>query len=173
LIDFAFGDNVVGVAASYSNDKINVFVEGNSNDKATSVGASSTLDLAGNSVDFKAVYDVATKKVTADVGTKVDDLTVGVNFNTEDQEAVLTLSKPLDASNDISPSVNVNTGEVKVGWLRKWEGGSLKTTFAPNDKEVELVWTDNGVNGAWVTTATVPIENQSATKISFARNWNY
>jgi hypothetical protein len=39
--------------------------------------------------------------------------------------------------------------------------------------KVSLEWTDNGSSGSWTTTAEVPLEDRSNTKISFARDWNY
>lgn len=173
LIDLDIAESAVGMAASWKNDKVAVLVEGNTTDKVTLLGASTHFDISGTKVDVKGEYCLLTKKLAATVAATIDDIVATVKYDTKDKEAVLSVSKPLDSNNDLTPSVNVNTGAVKVAWLRKWEGGSLDTSFSPNDKELTFVWKDNGVNGVWTTTATVPIEEQGNTKITFARDWNY
>ena len=61
---------------------------------------------------------------------------------------------------------------MKYGWTRNWTGGSLESEYTPGDK-LSLAWKDNGANGQWTTKADIPIENQSNTKVSFSRDWNY
>ena len=61
---------------------------------------------------------------------------------------------------------------MKYGWVRHWNGGSLESEYTPGDK-LALSWKDNGANGQWTTKADIPLENQSNTKVSFSRDWNY
>lgn len=159
------------MSATYANSKFDVTVDANSKDKVTNVGAATTLDLSGNKVKVNAGYDLLSKVIKGKASVAIDDATATVSYCTEKKDAILEVAKPIDADNTIIPSIS-QSGAIKVGWLRKWTGGSVKTTFYPDDK-VELEWKDQGVNGVWTTTAEVPLKNHQASKVSFSRDWNY
>ena len=72
----------------------------------------------------------------------------------------MSVTRCIDAKNEVSPSVSLKNGDVAYGYTRKWEGGALKSKLFPGEK-VEVEWTDNGSQGTWTTTAEVPLDNRS------------
>lgn len=162
----------VAVSADWSNGKLEVSLEGNSAEKLTMVGAKTNFEVQGRKVDVEAEYNVQSKVISGEAGVHVDDLVATLKYDTEKKDAVVSVAKPIDDSNTVIPSYALNSGTMKLGWLRKWTGGSLETTFHPDDKVV-LEWKDEGVNGVWTTTAEVPLSDRTKSKVSFSRDWNY
>jgi hypothetical protein len=155
---FCFGDEtVMDFNTIWSNDRVEVFVEGDSNVNISSIGAATTLYIAESSVDLKCVYKLLTKETSLDMRTVLNEIGVNINVdgNSSHQDATLTLSVPLDIDNDFIPSINVKTRDFQIGWRRKWEGGSFKATYIPKEKATEIIWTDDGVNCTWVTSVKV------------------
>jgi hypothetical protein len=102
----------------------------------------------------------------------VDDTTVKLEYDNVDKNALLSVSQKLDASNTVKPTISLKNGDMSYGWTRSWTGGSVDTTYFPGDR-VDVEWKDNGANGVWTTKAEIPVDDHSATKISFSRDFNY
>ena len=84
----------------------------------------------------------------------------------------LSVDHRLDRSNIISPSISLRTGSIKYGWLRKWSGGSLKTSLHPGEK-VSFDWRDESETGTWNTHADIPLDDAKKSKVSISRDWNF
>lgn len=160
------------VGATWTNGKLSLSAEGSTADLLTAVGAATSVTVANKKIDVVTTYDLLSNKLAGTASLLIDDATATVACNSLDQDVVLSVEKPLDEANTIAPSVSTKTGDVNVAWLRKWSGGSLKSTVYPNDRVV-FEWKDQGTNGVWTTTATVPMDDQTKTRISFSRDWNY
>lgn len=173
--DYNVAGKVLEVAAKWTSEKLGLSVgaSGNSRDRVTEVSASSTQDINGHKVTLGGTWDRIKNKL--DFSTKANlekDLTAQVDYDTVGKDPVLKVSYKLDENNIISPAVSLKDGEMSYGWNRKINGGCLDAKFSPGDN-VEVEWTDNGSNGVWTTKATIPVNNQAGTKVSFSREWNY
>lgn len=85
------------------------------------------------------------------------------------------VSRSLDESNVITPSIRLKSGEMVYGYKRLWDTGSLLASYYPG-KKVTLEWTDytdKNLNNKWLTTAELPINDPSKTKVTLSREWNY
>lgn len=172
--DFTTGDNVFDIAAKWTSSKLGLSVTANADtkDRVKTVGVSKDLDVNGNSVNVRGVYDLRKKTVAGGASVEADSTTVGVTFDSDSQDPELSVTRQIDSSNSVTPSIRLRSGKMVWGYKRSWVGGSLDTKFHPNDK-VSLTWKDNGAAGAWVTQADVPLADAKDTKVSFSREWVY
>ena len=76
----------------------------------------------------------------------------------------------MDDSNTITPQVSVKNQSVKLGWLRKIDGGSVEAILSPGEK-LDLDWSDESTTGVWKTKASIPTADLKNTKISVSRDW--
>jgi hypothetical protein len=171
-IDVDVNNNEIGIGAQWTDGKYQVNVEGNSADMITIVGANTTQTVSGNDIGIAASYEVLSQKISAKASVTIDDAIAVLNYNSADQDPILSVEKPIDENNSVIPCVSCKTGAINLGYLRRWAGGSLRSTFYPKDKVI-LEWKDQGTNGVWTTTADVPLDDTANTKISFSRDWNY
>ena len=153
-------------------DDFELSAKGDSKDKVTSIGASTSQNVEGKDVILTSTYDLLKKKLLGSAKVTVDDTTVKIQYDTVDKNALLSVAQKLDDKNTITPSISLKTGDMTYGWKRSWNGGSVDTTYCPGDR-VDVVWKDEGANGVWTTKAEIPVDDHSATKISFSRDFNY
>lgn len=173
--DFNVNSNVVDVATRWTSNKFGLSVDANldSHDKFKTVGLSKDLDISGNRLSVRGVYDLLKKKVTGAATLRADVGTVGLTFDSESQDPELSVTRQLDDSNSVTPSIRLRTGDLVWGYKREWTGGSLTSKLFPGSKKVSLTWKDKGAAGTWVTNADVPLSDVKDTKVSFAREWVY
>jgi len=171
---YNLASKTTAVAAKWVSDKLGFTftAEGDTVDHLKEVGVETTQDVKGNKLNLHGNYDLTKKKISGSAKLFVDDSSLKLAFDNVDRDPVLSVSHKLDAKNTIEPSVSLKSGSMKYGWTRHWTGGSLESEYTPGDK-LSLAWKDNGANGQWTTKADIPIENQSNTKVSFSRDWNY
>jgi len=172
--DYNLADSVLSVATKWCSDTLGLSIgaDANSKNRVTNVDVSKSLDVKDNKLNVNAAYDILKKKFSSSASYNVESTTVDVKYDNVDKDPVLSVTRSIDSKNEISPSISLKNGDVAYGYTRKWEGGALKSKLFPGDK-VSLEWTDNGANGAWTTSAEVPLADRSNTKISFSRDWNY
>jgi len=172
--DYNIADNTLGVSASWNSDSLglNINAVADSKDRVTEVGFKKDTTVDNNKLTLSGAYDLLKKKFSASSSFTVDSTTVNVDYNSADKDPVLSVTSSIDSKNEISPSISLKSGDVSYGYTRKWDGGSLASKFFPGDK-VAMEWTDNGSSGTWTTTAEMPLDDRSNTKISFARDWDY
>jgi hypothetical protein len=170
--DYTISSKRLNFNGKWNNDKLELNAEGNSDDKLTSISATTHQKLNGNNWDIGAAYDLLKKRVTGNTELQVDDTTVGVEYDNADRNPVLSVSHKLDDRNTVEPSIALKSGDMTYGWVRNINGGKLGTRLHPGDK-VDITWEDNGANGVWTTKAEVPLENTQNTKVSFSRDWAY
>lgn len=171
---YNLASKTTSIAARWVSDKLGftVSADGDTNDSLTQVGIETTQDFQGNKVNLEGKYDLLNSKISGSANINVDDTSVKVAYDTLDRNPVLSVSHKLDSNNVVEPSVSLKNGAMKYGWTRNWNGGSIESQLTPGDK-LSLTWKDNGASGTWTTKADIPIEDQSKTKISFSRDWNY
>eukprot|EP01038_Epipyxis_sp_PR26KG_P008366 gene8366-11320_t len=172
--NFNLEDNALDVATKWDSDKygLSLNAEANTNDKLKSVGFEKDVDFDGNKVTLVGSYNLLKKKLFGSAKVNVDKGSAKLSYDTENQDPSLEVSYDVDSSNSIAPELSLKTGSIAYGWNRKWTGGSLKTKLYPGDK-VAFEWKDDGASGSWTTKAEVPLEDQSKTKVTFNRDWNY
>jgi hypothetical protein len=156
----------------WTNNKVDLAAEGNSEDKITSVSANAKQTIGGNDFNFGAAYDMIKRVVTGSTEIQVDDTTVGIEYDNSARDPVLAVSHKLDDTNTVEPTISLKSGEMTYGWTRKIKGGNLGTRLHPGDK-IDVTWEDNGASGVWTTKAEVPLDNAANTKVSFSRDWTY
>jgi hypothetical protein len=171
---YNLADKILSVAARWSSDKMSMSLgaDADSKDKLTSVSFSKDTNIKDNKLTIRGAYDLLKKKISGDGTLDVDNGSLNVAYDTEDQDPVLSVNRAINANNEFSPSVSLKSGDVTYGYTRKWDGGSLASKLFPGDR-VELEWTDKGSGGSWSTTANVPLDNKANTKVSFSRDWDY
>ena len=171
--DFNVRDKSVNLAGRWVSDKLGLAVSAlaDSKDYLTEVGAETKQKWNDMNV-IAAKYDLGNKHTNVKTTLSRDETSAAVSYNTNDKDVLLEVSHDLDSSNTVSPSISLTSGDVTYGWTRKWNGGSLKSTYHPGDK-ASFKWTDEGTSGTWSTTADVPLENTGNTKVTFSRDWNY
>lgn len=171
--DYNIDTQQLNVATVWKNGQgLSVSAAGNNKDKVTKIGAETSTTVSGHSLNLAAAYDLLTKKVSTNTRLTVDDTKIQLKYDNADRDPVVEINHKLDDKNTVSPSISLKSGGMTYGWLRKINGGTIGATLHPGDK-VEINWEDNGANGVWKTKAEVPLEDHSATKISFSRDWNY
>lgn len=172
--DYNLGDNTLNVDATWKSDSLGLSVgaTGDSKNKVKAVSVSKNVPLNDNKLTVSGAYDLLKKKVCGQATLEVPQTVVNLKFNSEDQDPLLSVSRSIDDNNELIPSIGLKTGTMAYGYRRKWEGGSLKTTFHPG-KKVSFDWKDEGASGTWVTSADVPLSDAKNTKVSFTHEWNY
>eukprot|EP01033_Poteriospumella_lacustris_P003135 gene3135-2308_t len=172
--DFTVANNVLSVGTRWNSDQYGVSVTANADTESRfkTVGVSKKLDLKGNRVSLSGVYDVLKKSVRGAAVVDADATHVKLAFDSENQDPELTVSRNIDDSNSIHPSIRLRSGKMTYGFTRHWEGGSVTGKLHPGEK-VSVAWRDHGAAGSWVTSADVPLGNTKATKVSFTREWAY
>jgi len=172
--NYNVADKTLSAIGKWASEKVGLSLsaEANTNDKLTKVTAVNTQTVGGNKLTIGAEYDVLDKKASVCTKLAVDDTVVGLSYDNEDKDPVLSVSHQLDAKNLFAPSVSLKDGAMKYGWTRKWNGGSADLALTPGEK-LAVVWKDQGANGVWTTKAEVPINDQAKSKISFAHEWTY
>jgi hypothetical protein len=170
--DYNIESKRLNLNAKWSNEKIDLGAEGNSEDKLTSLSASTNTQLNGNNLNVGAVYDMMKRRITGSSELEVDDTKVSLEYDNDAKNPVLSVSHKLDDRNTVEPTISLKSGDMTYGWTRKINGGELNTRLHPGDR-VDVTWEDRGANGIWSTRAEVPLENTANTKISFSRDWAY
>jgi len=167
-------ENTLNVAAKWTSDHfgLSLAADGDNKQRLRNVEVSKTMPLRDNQLSLSAAYDLLLKKISSSANIKADQTSVDLKYDSEDRDPVLSVSRSLDANNEISPSIALRSGEMSYGYKRNWNGGSLAGKLFPGDK-VALEWKDNGAQGTWVTGVEVPLQDRSNTKVSFSREWNY
>ncbi len=172
--EFDVASKTLEVATSWASDSLGLAVNAlaDSKEMLKKVGASTSRAVGDFNLDLSGKYDMLKK--TTDFAGKLsrDDTSAEVTYNTEEKDVVLNVAHNLDDRNSVEPSISLTSGEVTYGYTRKWDGGSLASTYHPGDR-ADFKWTDKGTNGNWVTKASVPLENTKNTKVSFKRDWDY
>lgn len=172
--EYNLGDQNLGVNAQWDSDSLGVTLtaDADSKDRLKSVGITKTTTVSDNKLTLGGVYDTLKKKFSSSAHFEVDNTAINMQYDSDERDPVMTVTRSLDSRNEISPSVSLKNGDVTYGYTRKWDGGSLKSKLFPGDK-LEVSWTDNGSGGSWTTSAEVPLGDTSNTKISFSRDWDY
>lgn len=170
--DYNIESKKLNVNAKWSNNKLDLEAEGNSEDKLTRMSALTHQQLNGNNFDVGAAYDMVKRKITGTGELHVDDTTVSIEYDNSSRDPRLSVSHKLDERNTVEPTISLKNGDMTYGWTRKINGGELSTRLHPGDR-VDLNWEDKGANGIWSTKAEVPLDNTANTKVSFSRDWAY
>lgn len=172
--DFNTRSNVLSVAAKWVSDALGATVrlDGNSRDNLEKVGLSTSRKVDGKNVGVDLEYDVKTEHVDATASVAVDDTAVEVSYNTKDKNPTVAVSRKIDSNNQVSPSISLKDGSITYKWTRALKGGKLESTLHPGDKVI-VDWTDNGSDGAWKTSAEIPLEDRKNAKVSITRDWAY
>jgi len=172
--DFNTKNNVISVASEWVSNKLGATfrLNGNSNDKVTEVGVAHKRNVQGNDVNIAANYNLLDKSVNVDSSIKRQDTTVSVSYDSADQNTEVKVSHDLDSRNAVAPSINLKTQAMKVGWTRRYNGGSIDTTVDPKSKVVSVDWSDKSSNGAWKTSANVHMDDLKKTRVTVARDWD-
>jgi len=171
--EFNTRNNVVSVAAKWVSEALGATLRaaGNSRDRLETIGLSTSRNIEGKKVAVDVEYDVKTEHVDTSARVTVEDTSVTVSYDTKDKNPLLEVSRTIDSSNSVSPSISLKDGALKYKWTRALKGGKLETTLTPGDK-LNVDWTDNGADGAWKTSAEIPLEDRKNTKLSITRNWD-
>ena len=128
------------------------------------------VDFQGTKASLSTSFDTVKKKVAGFVSFKSGDTKGTVKF--DGKHPSLSVSKVLDDEHEITPTIDLVSKQLSLEVLRKWAGGSLKSIFHAD--KADLVWRDEGVRGAWVTTAQIPFnDNAAKPKVSISRDWYY
>lgn len=173
--DYLVEENKARIATSWQSDSLGleVGVSGDSKDLLTQVHVEKGALLAGNPLRAYGAYDLTRKVFAGTASYTMDKTSVTVSGDSVNLDPVISVTRPLDAQNDIMPSISLKTGKMAYAWRRRWAGGALVTRVHPNaeDKRVELEWSDVGTNGVWTTRAEFPLEDTSKVKLSVSRDW--
>jgi hypothetical protein len=177
--DFTISNKVFSLFSKFNIKKLKLNVEAlfNSKDTLKTIGFTKDLDVQSNKLSISKLsvsgfYDLLTKKQSYISVVNAKDTNVKLTYDTQKNDPVLEVLQTLDSNNDVYPSISLKTGDITYGWTRKWDGGSLKTQYFPSDK-VALQWKDEGTSGNWITKADIPLDDQTKTKLTFSREWNY
>jgi len=172
--EYTVNDNIFSVAAKWTSNQFGVSATANADSKnrMKSVSLKKDLNVMDNNLSLKACYDFLKQKVTTCAKFDTEGANVQLTYDTESADPELTVTKDIDASNSVIPSIKLRSGAMTYGYKRSWVGGSLTSKFHPGDK-VSVEWKDAGAAGNWVTTADIPLDDQKNTRVSFAREWNY
>lgn len=172
--EFDVAGKTLEVATSWVSDKVGLAVNAlaDSKEMLKKVGASTTRSVGDFNLDLSGKYDMLKKSTDFAGQLSRDDTSAEVTYNTEDRDVVLNVKHNVDDRNTVEPSISLTSGDVTYGYTRKWDGGSLSSSYHPGDR-ADFKWTDKGTSGSWVTKASVPLENTKNTKVSFKRDWDY
>lgn len=172
--DYAVSKNVFTLASDWASEKLGFklgLTATSVKPFVSDVSFSTDHDFQGKvTLGTKGSLEIASKKFAGEVSVKHDDTTFVIEGDSEEKNPRLKVVQVVDSSNTVAPSISLKTGDIKYGWTRKWNGGSLTGTLTPGDA-IELDWRDNGVNGQWATKATIPVDDAKGTKVTIARDW--
>ena len=171
--DFDVKDHSVDVATKWTNKHMSLNAKGNSQDLVTQVGAKTQHVFDSASRNLKAtvsgVYDILTKKVSASTRVDVDGASAELSYDTEKEDPVLKVTYDV-GKHQVQPKISLKSGDITYGYRHNLANGNLDTTLHPGDNVV-VEWTDKSATGSWKTKVDVPLQDQSKTKVSFARDW--
>lgn len=172
--DFVVGPNKLGVAARWVSNKLGLSLGANADSQSylTNVDASKSLSIDGKKVTVSGAYDVKKNKAAGGIDVAVDATTVSATYDSEENDVALSVSHQIDEQTVVTPSINSKV-QFGLALLRKWNGGRLRGKYSYPQDKVDLEWTDDGANGAWVTKAEIPVRNAKQTKVSLSRDWTY
>ncbi len=171
--DFNVEEKVLNLDAIWQSEKLGLAIAASGDNRSTlkSIVVTKDLPLNENRVSLSAAYEVLKKKISGKARLSVPKTVVDLSFDSESQDPTLSVSRAIDDNNEVVPSIALRSGSMSYGFRRRWDGGSLLSTFYPG-KMVSFNWKDEGVSGTWTTSAEVPIGDTKNTKISIAREWN-
>lgn len=144
--------------------------DANTKDRLTGLQGHKTFNFNGKKVQISSAYDIVKKKFTALSSFHEGDSRLAIKF--DGKHPLLSFTRYLEKHSELTPTINMKTGEVQFEYSRKWVGGSLRSIIHPHSK-VLLHWKDEGVGGAWSTTASLPLNDHSKPKVSVSREWSY
>lgn len=172
--DFNVDDKVLNLDAEWQSDKLGlaVAISGDNVNTLKTVAVSKDLPLNDKKVTLSSSYDALKKKISGKARLSIPKTVVDLAFDSDSQDPTLIVSRAIDENNEVIPSIGMRSGSMSYGFRRRWEGGSLLSTFYPG-KKVLFNWKDEGVSGNWITTADVPIGDTKNTKITVTREWKY
>jgi hypothetical protein len=184
--NFVVADNSVRLAASWFSSSLGLTVGAlaNSNNPTVVTKMEAQKDtVVGNSrISVNAAYDIPHKVAQGFVSAELDGTLVQVDVSTDaQQDPVLSVTRALDAQNEVTPSISLKSGHLTYAWRRRWAGGSLQAKLLPSDpsdRRLELDWADEGSLGTWNTHADFPLDGAAAAtskpaKITIGRDWKY
>jgi hypothetical protein len=171
--DYDMKSKDVDVKTEWSNDRVTLNADGNTQNFLTTIAAKTHHNFEGASRNLKATvsgaYDLLSKKVSTVTRLDVDNAAAELQYDTEKEDPVLKVTYNYN-KHTLSPKISLKSGDVTYGYKRTNANGALDTSLVPGEK-VTLEWTDNSSSGAWKTKVDVPLQDQSKTKVSFARDW--
>jgi len=138
------------------------------------VSLSHKLNAGGRGLTLNPKWEADGNKATLRTRLNLnDDTHVELEGDVSaDRNAVLRVAHQVDASNRVTPELNLKSGHMTYEWERALgDGNTLTANINPNDK-VELEWTDSGARGAWTTKVNVPWANAKDADVSFQRKFN-
>eukprot|EP00597_Dinobryon_sp_UTEXLB2267_P004546 CAMPEP_0170063258 /NCGR_PEP_ID=MMETSP0019_2-20121128/4196_1 /TAXON_ID=98059 /ORGANISM="Dinobryon sp., Strain UTEXLB2267" /LENGTH=246 /DNA_ID=CAMNT_0010269649 /DNA_START=77 /DNA_END=817 /DNA_ORIENTATION=- len=179
--DFTVDDKVLAVKSEWYNKDLGLSIGVNGNSKQPFTGVNFFKDgiINGKKVRLSTAYDIVKKNVKGIVTSQVKGIaTLQVDANKlavrfDGKNPFFSITNAIDRQTEITPVINLSTGNVHCEFFHKWSGGSLKSVLFPGSK-VELQWKDTGVGGSWTTTANLPLnEAAGKPKISISRDWSF
>eukprot|EP01039_Chlorochromonas_danica_P008043 gene8043-8873_t len=172
--EYVLDDKVLDVAAKWESDKYGVKVgaEGNTKDRIKKLKLEKSVTVNSNKLSLKGIYNAVKKTFSGTASLEADRTTVDLEYDSVDKSPILSVTRALDDFNEITPSIDLRSGDTSYAYKRKWEGGSLKGKLFPGEK-VEVEWKDEGSHGTWSTAVDVPIKDTANTKVSVSHEWKY
>jgi len=171
--DYDMKNKDVDVRTEWANDRVTLNADGNTQNFLTAIAAKTHHTFEGASRNLKATvsgaYDLVSKKVSTVTRLDVDNAAAELSYDTEKEDPVLKVTYN-HQKHTLTPKISLKSGEVTYGYKRTNANGALDTNLVPGEK-ISVEWTDNGSSGAWKTKVDVPLQDQSKTKVSFARDW--
>jgi hypothetical protein len=151
--------------------------------------------VQGIDVGVAAGFDKLSNRVTTKASVHKDGTTVHLDYDNVDRRpevyclftekfskflcdslcfmSQLSVEQHINENNIINPSIVLTNGDITYAWLRRWSGGSLRTSLHPGDK-LTFDWRDESHGGgSWNTHAEVPIDDISKARVSISRDWKY
>lgn len=89
------------------------------------VAATKTHSLRANRLTLSAAYDVLKKAASGRASVGAEGTVVDLQYDTLDKAPVLSVTHALDENNEISPSIDLRSGDMSYTYKRSWTGGSL------------------------------------------------
>ena len=152
---------------------VSAFANGDTKRQLTDVGASADFRLGTGRMSTSATYEVHSNCICGRTRYSMDGspLTLEAALNSVDKDLVLKVLHGIDKNNFISPTLSLKSRRMSYEWLRKWNGGSVSSTYHPGDS-LSVEWKDAGATGSWTTRAHIPLDNMADTKVSFGHEWD-
>lgn len=171
---FDFAKNKFSIYSGWFSDKYGLAVSAvaDTSDKLKEVTIRKTQDavLGVDKISSSVRYDLQNKVVSLIEVVARGETAVEIKFDNKDFDPIVTLSQQFN-DDFFSPSISVKTGTAAYGWKRNLSSGSIDATLRIG-KKFTLTWRDIAMGGAWVTKATVPLDDpEKKTKITVAREF--